>query len=232
MRIKVNFTKNNISVPINNQHLLNSYIHKCLGKNNEYHDAKNDYSISALMGGKLNIDTQTLEFENGGYLVISSHNETFISKILMGIFTNPIFGFGMKFQGVDYLEEKFYDGWNHFTTLSPFLIKEYEDKKKYTFLTLDNENFNPKVKDYLINKISKINPELNLEDFDVQINQHPKHKVKKVMVKNVLNKANQCQISIHTNKQVAELLYNIGIGQSTGSGFGTIYKTENHKVYR
>ena len=52
------------------------------------------------------------------------------------------------------------------------------------------------------------------------------------MVKNVINKANQCQISIYTNKKIAELLYNIGIGQSTGSGFGVIYKTENHKLYR
>ena len=52
------------------------------------------------------------------------------------------------------------------------------------------------------------------------------------MVKNVINHANQCHISIHTNKKVAELLYNIGLGQSTGSGFGTIYKTENHKTYK
>ena len=33
-------------------------------------------------------------------------------------------------------------------------------------------------------------------------------------------------------KELAELIYNIGLGQSTGSGFGTIYKTENHSLYR
>ena len=69
-------------------------------------------------------------------------------------------------------------------------------------------------------------------NFDVKIPEHVNHKVSKVIVKNVLNLANTCHISIHTNKKVAEILYNIGIGQSTGCGFGTIYKTENKTLYR
>ena len=52
------------------------------------------------------------------------------------------------------------------------------------------------------------------------------------MVKNVVNYANSCHINVYTNRKVAELLYNIGLGQSTGSGFGTIYKTENRSFYR
>ena len=48
----------------------------------------------------------------------------------------------------------------------------------------------------------------------------------------MINIANQCQVSINCKKELAELIYNIGLGQSTGSGFGTVYKTENHKMYR
>ena len=97
MRLKINFSNNTNEISINNQALLNSYIHKCLGVNNIYHDAKSDYNISQLQGGKLNKDNQTLTFSNGGYIVISSKNAEFINKLLIGIITNPNFIGGMVF---------------------------------------------------------------------------------------------------------------------------------------
>lgn len=235
MRIKLKFDLKGKTLPIHHQHLINSFIHKCIGPNNEYHDAKNDYSISSMQNGKIVIgDTKVdthLRFDNDGYITISSLDNKLINDILFGAY-NTKFNGHINVNGIEMMDEVFYNGWNHFSTLSPFIIKEYSDKKTYKFLTLNDVDFETKVKSYLINKISKINPLLNLEDFDVKIKQHPSHKVKKIFVKHIPNLANQCQISIHCKKDVAILLYNIGIGQSTGSGFGTIYKTENHKLYR
>jgi len=233
MRIKISFTENNKPVPVDNQYHLNSYIHKCLGNNNKYHNAKSDYSISHLYGGTLNKSNNTLNFEKGGYIIISSMDKEFMGALFAGIYANQLFGFGMQFKSVDNVAaEYFYAGWNHFATLSPFIIKEYQDKKNYTFLTLDDPNFEYKVKQYLIRKIRKINPRLDLSDFDINIKTHEKHKIKKILIKNVINHANQCQISIYTNPKVAKLLYHIGIGQSTGSGLGTIYPTSKHSFYR
>lgn len=230
MRIKINFSPNKTPVPIANQSLLNSYVHKCLGRNNEYHDARSNYNISSLYGGKLRADKETLDFENGGYIVASSQDTTFINLLLMGLINNLEFTHGMTFAGVDHINESFIDGWNHFATLSPFLIKKYKDRS-YSFLTLKDEDFKGQVKEYLVKKLSQIDETLDLRDFDVNIPDNATHKVKGIRVKNVVNQANQCHISIHSNKKVVELLYNIGIGQSTGSGFGTIYKTENRQVY-
>ena len=231
MRIRINFTKNTSPVPISNQSLLNTYVHKCLGTNNVFHDAKNDYCVSSLQGGKLNISNSTLSFENGAFFTVTSNNTVFINLILSGILKNLDFIYGMKFSGVDFIEEKFINGWNHFATLSPFLIKKSLGNKKCEFITLNTVDFESKVKEYLIKKISTIDNSLDLSDFDVKIPNHPSHKVKSIMVKHIVSRANQCQISIHTSKKVAKLLYNIGIGQSTGSGFGTIYKTENRPKY-
>lgn len=231
MRLKFNYTKNTSDVLINNQDFMNSYVHKCLGRNNEFHDTENYYSISSLRGGKLNRENGMLNFENGAYFIVSSLNQEFLNRFLIGVMNNQELFSGMKFCGVDYIEENFRDGWNHFATLSPFIIKKHKDKKNYTFITIEDNNFREELKAYLINKISKINQELDLSDFDLKIQKNSTNKVKKVMVKSVVNKANQCHISIRCNKQVAELLYNFGIGQSTGSGFGTIYKTENHHLY-
>jgi CRISPR-associated endoribonuclease Cas6 len=233
MRIKIFLSQNTTEVPVNHQVFLNSYVHKCLGRNNEYHDAKNNYAISSLIGGFLNEEKQTVGFKNGAYFTVSSLDLVLINKILIGAMQNPSFGFGMEFKNVEHVSnETFFNGWNHFITLSPFIIKRYIDKKRYSFVTLDEFDFQTSVKRYLITKLTKIDKTLDLSDFDIIIPRNNGDKVKKVIVKNVLNLGNFCHISIHTNKKVAELLYNIGIGQSTGSGFGTIYKTENKCFYR
>jgi len=229
MRIKINLTGVG-TLPINNQHILNSYVHKCFGNNNVYHDSKNDYNISQIMGGKF-IDGK-LYYDNSAYFIVSSLNSELINNFLMGVLNNQQFNDDLTFGGVDHINERFHDGWNHFSTLSPILIKKYVDKHNYSFITIEDPEYTAKLKLYLINKLSKINSELDLSDFDIEVNTKAFSKIKTIMVKNVKNVASLCQISIHTNKNVAELLYNIGIGQSTGSGFGTIYKTENHRIYR
>lgn len=231
MRIKVLLSPTNKELPIQNQIIVNSFIHKALGLNNPYHDSKNNYSVSSLQGGKWIPNTNNISFKNGGYITISSLDIKFIDSIVIGLYKTPFFE-NISVNDIEFIDEQFYDGWNHFATLSPFLVKEYSSKEKYKFLTLNDDNFEMKLKSYLINKISKINPKLDLTDFDIKIEDKSKGKIKKIMVKNVINHANQIQLSIQCNKQVAELLYNIGIGQSTGSGFGTIYKTENHNIYR
>ena len=232
MRIKINFTRNTSSFPIRNQSILNSYIHKCLGTNNKYHNAKSNYSISQIYGGQLNSDKETMSFEGGGYIVVSSQDIEFVNAVLIGVLNNQKFVSGMRFSGIEHITEQFCDGWNHFATLSPFLLKEYVTKGKYTYVTLNDPSFSQKIKTHLINKLSKIDPTLDLSYFDVRVPVHAGHKVKTVMVKNVANKANQCHVSIHCRKKIAEIIYNIGLGQSTGSGFGTIYKTENHRLYK
>jgi CRISPR-associated endoribonuclease Cas6 len=231
MRIKINFTENKTPVNVDNQSTVNGYIHRCLGEGNKYHDTPSDYSISLLCGGKLNKETRKLSFKNGGYIIVSSIDSEFINKIILGVMNNPDFIHGMRFCGIEPIEEQLYNGWNHFFTLSPFLIKDRWNEGK-RFVTLEGDDFEVRVESYLKNKLNAIDSDLDLSDFKVEIPEHKGHKVKKVMIKNVINHANSCQISIFTNKKVASILYNIGIGQSTGCGFGTIYKTENHDIYK
>lgn len=255
MRIKIIFSKNTSDVPNNNSVVL-EYIHRLLGRNNEYHDKASSYNISHLYGGEINKkDPKTLSYPNGGYFIVSSMDKAFMGKILIGLLDNPAISHGMEFTNFVHISEQFMNGWNHFAVLSPFIIKGIYGKNNYGFMTLDGEykridgkwdvekkesyDFENVVREHLINKLKKINDSFDLSGFKVKIDEfdrnkirHNKHKVKQVYVKNVLNFSNQCQLSIYCHKDVAELLYSIGIGQSTGAGFGTIYKTENHHMYR
>ena len=235
MRIRINFTKNTVGVPINNQHLLNTYIHlKCLGYGNEYHNAHSNYSISGLCGGRMNPDKETLNFENGAFIVATTEDTTFLGKFVSGVVSNPIFTHGMSFCGIEYITDSdLCNDYNYFQTLSPIIVKLSEVDRKTEFLTVDNPRFNELLTNNVRNKLQKINPALDLSKFKIELVKDTKNvpKIKRVLVKNVLNVANHCTLKVYGGKQVANILYNLGIGKSTGSGFGTIYPTSSRNNY-
>lgn len=232
MRIKITFTGTDKQIPINNQTIVNSFIHKCLGENNEYHDAKNNYSVSMLNGGKLSDDKKYLKYDNGGYIIVSSNDTNFFGKLIVGMMSKPVFYLDMKFKTFDYIQEEMGNGWNNFYTISPFIIKKYIDKKNYTFHKLTDSDFKDSIKQHIINKTKKLYPNIDTSEIDVQITDYHSNKVKKIMIHGVSNYANRCNVSVFCNKVVAEMLYNTGLGQSCGSGFGCVCKTENIKLYK
>jgi CRISPR-associated endoribonuclease Cas6 len=180
MRIKIKFNGSDIPLPIQNQHIINSYIHKCLGNNNEYHNTKSDYCISSLQNGKWIEGTDNLSVKNGCYIIVSSIDDSFISKLLLGILNNNFVLYNdIRFNTVEYISESFYDGWNYFNTLSPILLRENITHNKYRFITFEDKEFNNILTQRTINKLKKVNPKLDLSDFKIEIYKGGKHKVKK-----------------------------------------------------
>ena len=230
MRLKINFTKNTKSVPVNNQHIVNSFVHRCLGKDNKYHDSKSDYCVSYLLGGKLNED-KTLSFPNNPYIIISSNNDKFINDLLVGVSSNVEMGFGMELENIEYISEDFYNGYNIFRTLTPILLKEFIDYENYEFITVNDSDFEKKLQTNTINKLKSINSDLDLSNFRIKVNKHKRNKTKLITLKGVKNIASHCDIIVYSNKEIAEILHNTGLGNSTGSGFGTIYNSKNKSDY-
>lgn len=254
-RILLKFKPNLMPVPINFQTMQNVYIYgKCFDGDKELHDSTNLHCTSQLYGGKLK--DNSIEFKNGGLISFSTINESIMRKLIMGAFKHKDLFCGMEFDCVDAVFEKFYNGCNHFSTLSPFVFKE-NDRDSYKYVVFNDPRFLSKIsektkKNKLIildypefseyatnrtkNKLLKIDPELDLTKFKIEIHPHKNHKIKKTIIKkgnsDVVVFSNQCQLSIYGNSKVSELIYNVGLGQSTGSGFGTIYKTENHHLYK
>jgi CRISPR-associated endoribonuclease Cas6 len=232
MRIKINFTKNTENVP-NNQDFINSYIHaKCL-KHNDYHDTPSDYCISRLLGGTVIENGKYVNYPNGGYLLLTSLDYEFLNKIILGVMNNPNIGYGMTLVNIEDIKEEFYNGFNYFkTTKSGFILRRKNPINNSKYHTINDDDINDVLKNHIINKFSKINPNLDFSNFTVEITNHKSNKTVNLLVKNVVNTSNICQIKINSNKKLAEYIYNYGIGQSTGSGFGTIYTTQYHRKYK
>ena len=238
MRIKINLTAtDNVLLPNNNQYLVNSYIHRCLGENNVYHNTPSNYSVSMIQGGILNIANKHIFVEKGMilYIVASSFDEEFINKLYKGIMSNPIFFKNIK-ASIHYvpIEETMYSGYNVFRTLSPFLLKNNDIPIKVD--DFDNlQEMGKFIKPLILKKLMKVseNNNLNLKFDNYDLNIEWAKSVKRFIKPNCSGTiANNCQFTLFSNKNVANLLYNIGIGQSTGSGFGCIYKIENYNYYR
>ena len=234
MRYKLSFKgKGTNFLTTNTQEIVNTYIHNCLGDKNEYHDACSHYAISHLYGGKI-VDKQTI-FENGGYVIVSSSNQDFLDKLITGAFSNQTLIHDMKLSDVIKIDERFHNGWNYFRTLSPILVKKYESQKKNPldeWWTFEDPEFIDVITERTIKRIKHINPDINTDNLKIEIPNRTGHKLKKIYIKSRKNVASQCHVSIFCNKDVAKLIYDNGIGQSTGSGFGILYKTENIKLYQ
>lgn len=230
MRIKIKLSSGANNIPINNQSIVNSYIHKCLGENNTYHDSASNYCVSNIRGCKLNDDKTTLTLRSP-YIVVSTNDNIFLSMLLAGITNHNQFYDNIVVTGIEFIQETLYDGYNLFKTLTPILLKEKNTDGSKRTITVNDEDFVPKLKDSIIRKIKSIDPSIDVSGFDLKLADNTIKKTKMITVKNVTSVGSLCDIIVFSNKKLAEFIYNFGIGQSTGSGFGCIYEYKNYKLY-
>jgi len=228
MRLIFKTSKSTEIVPFNNQTYLNGAINKWLGHNNKWHNVPGNYNISSLLGGKK--VSNGLSFPNGAKIVVSFLDNEFIAALVDGMKKDPLINWGMR---VDEefeieLDSKIYGGKNFFFALSPILIKKTKEGERDIFLTYESENVNEVLTDSMANKLRCIYPDVELFGFKIEFARDygKTKKIKKVLIKNVINTASICPIIIYGKKETVELCYNLGIGRSVNSGFGCISKNK------
>lgn len=240
MRLKIKFSKNEDKIP-NDLKIFGTYIYKCLGPNGKkYHGQPSDYSLSGLMPRNIVSGGKYLDFPTGAYFCVSSENMGFLEELIKGIKKNPNFENGMKYNGMEFVNEPLETGWNHFFS-SPygFILKRRMDENHYEFLTKDNCDLEAEIKKWFLNKYSKmqekgkINRRINLSDIKIQIHKnHPSHRTLQIYYGPQKNITNFCMISIFAKKEIIELFYNYGIGMSTGIGFGSLIPMDYRHNYK
>lgn len=234
MRIKINFKPSTVEIPAKEIiNLTKSYLHRIIGNNNDYHGKPSNYAITPLMRGKYNKDNKSYSFPYGTYIVFSSIDEELMNIVFSNIYKVNVDN-NLQFFGIDIIEETFTNGNNYITTLSPILIRDVDtvNKKTKELTYLNKYHFENTLTEKTINKLNHIDKNLNTNDFTIKLTyDNSYNKINIIPVNNIPNKTSQCNLLINTNKKVMETLYNIGLGMSTGCGFGTFYNTINYKYY-
>ena len=218
MRLHFNLTPNIQTVPFDYQHFLIGAFHKWMGWN-QLHDEISLYSLSWLQGGKMTKDG--FDFPNGAKWFISYWDEEIGKQLITNATNEPDVCCGMVVNEIQMQDTPLFGSRERFITSSPVFIRKYDENKKATHLTYKDEEADIYLTDTLKKKLktAKI-------DYDVKVSfdkTYFKPKTKLVTINGIQSKANLCPLIIEGDPKVVRFAWNVGIGHSTGSGFGAIY---------
>lgn len=222
MRIHLKTTPNDSLVTFDYQQKLVGILHKWLGSNNEEHGILSLYSFSWLHHGK-KIENG-LTFSEGATWFISFYNESRIKQIVKNILDNPVMFFGMAVSDVIIEETPDLSNRNFFYLGSPIFIKssdlKFQVTKQYTF---NDEEANGLMVHTLHHKMELAGLPYD-ESLDIRFDlDYQNKKTKMLKYRGIYNRANLCPVIIEGKPETKAFAWNVGIGNSTGIGFGSIY---------
>ena len=219
MRIHISLSKNREIVPFNYQETLVSKIHYWLGKNN-IHDRLSLYSISWL-NDFTRKEKKGLEFYEGSKFFFSSVDPEPIKKIIAGIQNDSYFGFGMVVESIDIQSDPEFNSPHRFLVSSPVFIKRTLEDKRQKFYFYDNPESSVLLTETLKNKLREA--EKDTENLKVCFDEnYQKPSVAESIYKGIKNVGSICPIVISGSQEQLAFAWNVGIGNSTGIGFGSL----------
>ena len=222
MRIVIYTTPNSSIVSFDYQQKLVGTIHKWLG-NNEIHDNISLYSFSWLLGGKM-IRNQGYTFPDGANFFVSFYEEEYLRLLIRTILSDPEMFCGLKVRDISIVNQPvFSEDAQYFRLASPIFIKRLQDgTRNYKFYLYDDEVSNTLMTETLKHKMKEASlPEdgtLKVE-FDLT---YPQKQVKMVTIHGIKSKSSMCPVIIHGSPQSKLFAWTVGIGNSTGSSFGSL----------
>jgi CRISPR-associated endoribonuclease Cas6 len=217
MRLYFNLTPNIEPVPFEYQHFLIGAFHKWLGPN-ELHDEISLYSLSWLTQGKQEGDFLT--FPQGAKWFISCWDENLAKKVMRGLLSEPDVCCGMRITDVQMVDTPQFDGSRRFLTATPVLIRKFDGTSVKHLLYSD-----PEVDQFLTATLKTKMEKAGLVDPDAKISfdrTYTKKKTRLVTIKNIQNKTSVCPVIVEGSPQTVAFVWEVGVGHSTGSGFGAL----------
>lgn len=220
MRIHIKTTSNTEKVDFNYQHKLVGVLHKWLGSN-DLHGKISLYSFSWLMNARP--AEGGLNYPDGASFFISFYEDQYLKQIIRTILDDPEMCYGMRALDVTVEEEPDFSERTLFRTASPVFIRRFDEKKNKHYTYEDNES-GELMKETLLHKMKLAG--LPADDtlqirFDTSA---PNKKVKLIDYRGIKNRVSQsCPVIIEGKPETKAFAWNVGLGSSTGIGFGAIY---------
>jgi len=217
MRIHLKIKARKKTIPFDHQPLMVGTIHKWLEWNQE-HGEVSLYSFSQLTNGKPT--TKGFLFEDGTLFFFSAHEVGLIKKIISGIQTDPTLFNELEVTDIVIEENPDFSERNKFFVASPIFIKRrIGDEVKHIIYN------DPKSSDYLLETLQTKMKVAGFEDKSLSIKfdtDYPRANTKMLNYNGIKNRASWCPVIIEGNPETKLFAWNVGLGNSTGIGFGAI----------
>lgn len=213
-------------VPFDYRQMLVSFLHKkILNKNNKYHDDVSLYTISPLFNSETT--KEGLLFNEGAiWYIRTPHFEFFKDAFLKGknalgselghgLFLKEINQQMEDFEGVDRL---------NIGASNIFLGQNPETEKRDHVTFKHDDNLSKSIlKRIFLTKAKKINPNFNENDIEISFDRSKDMKTRAVKFGGGVNIVSDARLNIIGTPEALSIIYGVGVGLSTGIGFGYIY---------
>jgi CRISPR-associated endoribonuclease Cas6 len=218
MRIYLQLSKNKELIPFNYQSFLTGVIHKWIGKENIEHGTLSLYSFSWLQ----NVDTNEngIKLKQGSNFFISAYDESLIKTIMKGIMDDLSVSFGSSVSAIDIQENTEFSTVQRFSIASPVFVRRF-DEVKDNHICFDDEKASFYLTETMQRKLALASlPTENIKvSFDLT---YPNPKTKVITYKGIGNRVNICPVIVEGTPEQVAFAWNVGVGNSTGIGFGAL----------
>jgi CRISPR-associated endoribonuclease Cas6 len=229
MRLHFTLSPNTEPVSFAYQHWLTGVFHKWL-KDNGLHDKISLYSLSWLDGSRR--VRNKLEFSRGAKWFVSFYEDEFAEKLVHGALSDSEMFCGMRVERIEQQTTPDFGEKYKFKVASPVFIKGKQTangKPPHHFLFNEPEA-DVLMSATLIHKMDAANREAEKEIFnetDKQVKvafdrEFAAPKIKLVRIKNIDHKTSICPIIVEGTTKAIQFAWNVGIGNGTGSCFGSL----------
>ncbi|MDX1906193.1 MAG: CRISPR-associated endoribonuclease Cas6 [Bacteroidia bacterium] len=218
MRIHLTISLPDKPIPFNHQAGLKAVVQKWLGPQQETDAPLPLYSFSWLRGGQL--VKQGVRFKEGASWFISAFDPALIKSLVTGIREDAVLWDDIYVKQIGIQDTPEFGPDAYCWLGSPILIKQYAEGIS-RHITYEDANAGRLLETTLIRKAEKagiVNPDISIR-FDVS---YPKARTKVVYYRGVGNKVNQCPVILRGNPEMIAFAWDVGLGNSTGSGFGAL----------
>lgn len=220
MRLHLTLSPNQQPVPFTYQHYLTGAFHKWLGPN-QLHDAMSLYSLSWLDGSIMR--RGALEFPRGARWFISFHNESLIETIVNAALADSEICCGMRVTRIEQQTTPRFGNRHTFQVGSPVLAKSKETDGKIKHFLHSDPEADATLTATLRHKIDVAGLGAPHNEVTVSFDRSYRNpKTKLVTIKDIHSRASICPVTVEGTPESLAFAWNVGIGHSTGSGFGCL----------
>lgn len=218
MRLYLKLSKNTTLIPFNYQHFLTGVVHKWIGGNNKIHGKRSLYSFSWLQN--TNATKNGINLNKDAYFFISAYDTDLIKMITKGILSDPETFCGSKVIDIQIKNDTDFGTEERFFLNSPILIRQ-RDGEKIKHITYLDVNFGELLTENLKGKLLQANLPIDGVTIELDKSYHSPT-TKLVTYKGVENKTTMAPIIIKGLPEQIAFAWTVGLGESTGIGFGSV----------
>ncbi len=237
MRLCIDFTADQLRVPIGYNAGIQAYLYSCLSPSlgDIYHDGDGDskaakpFTFSNIIG-KYTVENKHMIFDGPCRIYVASSDLNFLNQIFETISETNIISLYGTFVPIDQVvpqSDRTVNGAETYNTLSPICVFVKAPSGKVIPLAPEDEEFSDLLKEGLKRKYQNIYG----SEYEMPLNIYHFDKVKKMVCayKNAYYEAYRCSFQVLASSMMHEIILDTGIGMRNSAGFGMVEKVRHRR---